>query len=58
VLFLGFEHSSPSTQLGKTAVGQPPHQYVSAHRLERAKEMLMRGDQSLLDIAIALNFSS
>jgi AraC family transcriptional regulator len=42
----------------KTAVGQPPHQYVSAHRLERAKEMLMRGDQSLLDIAIALNFSS
>ena len=42
----------------KTAVGQPPHQYVNAHRLERAKEMLMRGDQSLLDIAIALNFSS
>ncbi len=42
----------------KTAVGQPPHQYVSARRLERAKEMLMRGNQSLLDIAIALNFSS
>jgi AraC family transcriptional regulator len=42
----------------KTAVGQPPHQYVSAHRLERAKEMLTRGDQPLLDIAIALNFSS
>jgi AraC family transcriptional regulator len=42
----------------KTAVGQSPHQYVSAHRLERAKEMLMRGDQPLLDIAIALNFSS
>ena len=42
----------------KTTVGQPPHQYISAHRLERAKEMLMRGDQSLLDIAIALNFSS
>ena len=42
----------------KTAVGQSPHQYVSAHRLERAKEMLTRGDQSLLDIAIALNFSS
>ncbi len=32
----------------KTAVGQSPHQYVSAHRLERAKEMLMRGDQPLL----------
>ena len=42
----------------KTAVGQPPHQYVSARRLERAKELLMRGAQSLLDIAIALNFSS
>src|SRR6266853_438141 len=34
----------------KTAVGQPPHQYVSAHRLERAKEMLMRGDQPLIAI--------
>jgi AraC family transcriptional regulator len=42
----------------KTAVGQSPHQYVSAHRLERAKELLRVGDQSLLDIAIALNFSS
>src|SRR6266404_901284 len=42
----------------KTAVGQSPHQYVSAQRLERAKEMLTRGDQSLLDITIALNFSS
>jgi AraC family transcriptional regulator len=42
----------------KAAVGNSPHQYVSAHRLERAKELLTRGDQSLLDIAIALNFSS
>ena len=42
----------------KAAVGQSPHQYVSAQRLERAKEMLTRGDQPLLDIAIALNFSS
>jgi AraC family transcriptional regulator len=42
----------------KAAVGQAPHQYVSAHRLERAKELLTRGDQSLLDIALALNFSS
>jgi AraC family transcriptional regulator len=42
----------------KAAVGQSPHQYVSAQRLERAKEMLTRGDQSLLDITIALNFSS
>jgi len=42
----------------KAAVGQSPYQYVSAHRLERAKELLTRGEQSLLDIAIALNFSS
>jgi AraC family transcriptional regulator len=42
----------------KAAVGKSPHQYVSGHRLERAKVLLRRGDQSLLDIAIALNFSS
>jgi AraC family transcriptional regulator len=42
----------------KVAVGQSPHQYVSAQRLERAKEMLTRGDQSLLDITVALSFSS
>jgi AraC family transcriptional regulator len=42
----------------KTAVGKSPHQYVSGHRLERAKVLLRRGDQSLLDIAVALNFSS
>jgi AraC family transcriptional regulator len=42
----------------KAAVGKSPHQYVSANRLERAKELLRRGDQSLLDIAVALNFST
>jgi AraC family transcriptional regulator len=42
----------------KAAVGKCPHQYVSGHRLERAKALLRRGDQSLLDIAVALNFSS
>jgi len=42
----------------KSAVGQSPHQYVSAHRLERAKELLTQGDQPLLDIAVALSFSS
>jgi AraC family transcriptional regulator len=41
----------------KAAVGQSPHQYVSAKRLERAKSMLIRGDQTLVDIALALNFS-
>jgi AraC family transcriptional regulator len=42
----------------KAAVGKSPHQYVSGHRLERAKVLLRRGDQSLLDIAVALDFSS
>jgi AraC family transcriptional regulator len=42
----------------KAAVGQTPHQYVSGHRLERAKELLAHGDRSLLDIALSLNFSS
>lgn len=42
----------------KAAVGQSPHQYVSAKRLERAKELLISGDRPLVDIALALNFSS
>ncbi|MGA2289227.1 helix-turn-helix domain-containing protein [Bradyrhizobium sp.] len=42
----------------KAAVGRSPHQYVSAKRLERAKELLTRGDRPLVDIALALNFSS
>src|SRR6202030_2559022 len=42
----------------KTAVGQSPHRYVSAHRLEHAKVLLKQGDQSLVDIAVALNCSS
>jgi AraC family transcriptional regulator len=42
----------------KAAVGQPPHRYVSSKRLERAKALLARGDRPLIDIALALNFSS
>jgi AraC family transcriptional regulator len=41
----------------KAAVGQSPHRYVSGKRLERAKALLIRGDRSLVDIALALNFS-
>jgi AraC family transcriptional regulator len=41
----------------KAVVGQSPHRYVSGRRLERAKALLVRGDQSLVDIALALNFS-
>ena len=42
----------------RQAVGQPPHRYVSAKRLERAKALLMHGDRPLVDIALALSFSS
>jgi AraC family transcriptional regulator len=41
----------------KAAMGRSPHQYISAKRLDRAKALLMRRDQSLVDIALALNFS-
>jgi len=41
----------------KAATGQSPHQCVSAKRLQRAKALLIRGDQSLVDIALTLNFS-
>jgi AraC family transcriptional regulator len=41
----------------KTAVGRSPHRYVSAKRLDRAKQLLGRGDQPLADIALALKFS-
>jgi len=41
----------------KRAVGQSPHRYVSAKRLERAKSLLVQSDHSLVDIALALRFS-
>jgi len=41
----------------KAAVGQSPHRYVSARRLERAKTLLAGGDRTLVDIALTLNFS-
>jgi AraC family transcriptional regulator len=42
----------------RQSVGQSPHSYVSAKRLERAKAMLISGDRSLVDIALFLSFSS
>jgi AraC family transcriptional regulator len=41
----------------KAATGQSPHRHVSAKRLQRAKALLILGDQSLVDIALSLNFS-
>ena len=41
----------------KAAIGRSPHRYVSERRLEHAKALLARDDRSLIDIALALNFS-
>ena len=41
----------------RQAVGQSPHRYVSAKRLERAKAMLIQSDRPLVDIALSLKFS-
>ncbi|MDI4237851.1 AraC family transcriptional regulator [Bradyrhizobium sp. 31Argb] len=41
----------------KVAVGRSPHRYVSARRLERAKELLGQREQPLADIALRLRFS-
>lgn len=41
----------------KAAVGRSPHRYISGKRLDRAKTLLAGGDRSLVDIALALNFS-
>jgi AraC family transcriptional regulator len=42
----------------KQAVGQSPLRYVIARRLERAKVLLIEGETPLVEIALALQFSS
>jgi AraC family transcriptional regulator len=42
----------------KGAVGQSPHQYVLARRIERAKELLRNTDMTVVDVALAAGFSS
>jgi AraC family transcriptional regulator len=42
----------------KTAIGQSPHQYVIARRIERAKELLRNTDMAVVDVALAVGFSS
>jgi AraC family transcriptional regulator len=41
----------------RLAIGQSPHRYVSARRLERAKELLADAVRALIDIALTLKFS-
>lgn len=42
----------------KSAVGQSPHQYVLARRIERAKELLRNTDLPVVDVALSAGFSS
>lgn len=39
------------------AVGAPPHEYVMARRVDRAKEMLRFGSMTMADVALANGFS-
>jgi AraC family transcriptional regulator len=42
----------------KAATGLPPHQYVIARRVERAKQLLQAGtDLSLAEVALSAGFS-
>jgi AraC-like DNA-binding protein len=36
----------------------PPHQFMTSRRVERAKELLLRTDHSLAEIALEVGFSS
>jgi len=42
----------------KISMGVPPHHYVTACRVTRAKELLSKTDQPLADIALEVGFSS
>ena len=42
----------------RQAVGQSPRRYVTARRLERAKVLLVEDETPLVEIALALQFSS
>jgi AraC family transcriptional regulator len=42
----------------KQAVGMTPHQYLLQQRIERAKQLLMEGDRSIIDIALLCGFNS
>ena len=42
----------------KAALGQTPHQYVLARRLERARDLLATTDRAIADIAYAVGFAS
>jgi AraC family transcriptional regulator len=42
----------------KSAVGQSPHQYVLARRIERARDLLRNTDSPIVEVALSTGFSS
>jgi AraC family transcriptional regulator len=42
----------------RAATGLPPHEYLLRRRIERAQEMLLDGDATLVDIALSVGFQT
>ena len=42
----------------KGAIGQSPHRYVLARRIDRAKDLLRNTDMPVVDVALSVGFSS
>jgi AraC family transcriptional regulator len=45
------------SRLFKQSTGLTPHQYIIQRRVERAKQLLRRGDRNIADVAHAVGFS-
>ncbi|MEM9274610.1 MAG: AraC family transcriptional regulator [Cyanobacteria bacterium P01_F01_bin.143] len=46
------------SRLFKQSLGTTPHKYLSQQRVERAKQLLSKTDQAIIDIALECGFSS
>ena len=46
------------SRLFKQSIGTSPYQYLSQQRVERAKQLLKKTDQLIVDIALECGFSS
>jgi AraC family transcriptional regulator len=53
-------HLSPYhfSRVFKAATGLPPHSYLTARRIERAKELLVTSEMPMSEIALEIGFSS
>lgn len=46
------------TRVFERNLGLPPGRYLAAHRFQRAKELLLAGNEQVIDICFAVGFSS